>query len=81
MIRKISVFPVEYPPVTKGQSRVKLIFHANSTEAQVDALISAICDWATEMMDIEGSGGKGSKLPRAAQHVYALMGNEEINGC
>ena len=80
MIRKFSVFPIEYPAVPKGQSRVKLTFHANNTETQVDALTSAICEWAIEMMDIEQSGGKGSKLPRAARQVYALMGDEESNG-
>ena len=79
MIRNFSVFPIEYPAVPKGQSRVKLTFHSNNTEAQVDALIFTISEWAIEMMDIEGSGGKGSKLPRAARHVYALMGDEESN--
>lgn len=37
-------------------------------------------EWAIEMMDIEDSGGQGSKLPKAARQVYALMGEEEVNG-
>ncbi|RMZ82893.1 hypothetical protein DV737_g1955, partial [Chaetothyriales sp. CBS 132003] len=70
----ISAFPVDYPTVPRGQSRIRLMFHAANTEEQVEFLAKTICDWAAEMMEIEASpdGGK-NKIPKAAQQVYALM--------
>ena len=69
----VSAFPIDYPTVPKGQSRIRLMFHAANTEAEVDFLATTICNWAKEMIDIEeGADGKG-KVPIAAQQVYALM--------
>lgn len=69
----ISAFPIDFPTVPKGQSRVRLMFHAGNTESEVDSLVATICNWAKEMIDIEkGPDGKG-KMPSATQHVYALM--------
>ena len=69
----ISAFPIDFPTVPKGQSRIRLMFHAGNTEAQVDFLATTICDWAKEMIDIEeGVEGKGN-MPKAAQQVYASM--------
>ena len=79
-IRKFCAFPVEYPTVPKGQSRVRLAFHANNTEHQVEQLVCAISDWAKEMMEIEAGRGSGDKIPRAARQVYACMGEEIVNG-
>ena len=78
--RKFCAFPVEYPAVPKGQSRVRLAFHANNSESQIEDLVSAISEWAKEMIDIEESGKGKSKLPKAARQVYAWMGDESING-
>lgn len=73
----ISAFPIDYPTVPKGQSRIRLMFHAANDEGQVDLLANTICAWASEMIAIEeGSDGsaKGTnKMPKAAQQVYALM--------
>lgn len=70
----ISAFPVDYPTVPRGQSRIRLMFHAANTEEQVEHLAKTICDWAAEMMAIEDSpSGDSGKLPKAAQQVYALM--------
>ena len=75
-----SAFPVEYPTVPKGQSRVRVAFHANNTQSQVDGLVSAVCEWATEMMELEKGGADGDrKLPKAARQVYAIMGDENID--
>ena len=68
----------------KGQSRIRLAFHANNTNSQIDGLIAAICEWAQEMMEIEkgggrGSGGRGtteSRIPKAAKMVYAMLSDE-----
>lgn len=59
-----------------------MAFHANNTESQVDGLVSAICEFAQEMMEIEkgGGGGGGDEIPKAARRVYAMMGDESVNG-
>lgn len=50
------------------------MFHAANTEEQAEFLARTICDWAAEMMELEArpDGGK-TKIPKAAQKVYALM--------
>ena len=77
-LSEFCTFPVEYPTVPKGQSRVRVAFHANNTESQVDGLVGAICEWAQEMMSIEKCGGNGDKIPRAARQIYAMMGDENV---
>lgn len=63
----------------KGQSRVKLTFHAKNTEAQIQGLVDAVYDWVGEMIDIEE--GKGEhKIPSAARRVYAWMADEGLTG-
>lgn len=76
-----SAFPVEYPTVPKGQSRVRLAFHANNTETQVDGLVDAVGKWAHEMIEIEKCGRDGDgKMPKAARQVYAMMNDENSSG-
>lgn len=70
-------FPVEYPTVPKGKSRVRLSFHANNTEKQIDGLVAAVGEWAREMMEIESVGAR-EKIPKAARQVYAMMGEDTI---
>lgn len=69
----ISAFPIDYPTVPRGQSRIRLMFHAANTEEQVETLASAICNWAAEMIEIEESPDGANKMPKAAHQVYALM--------
>lgn len=72
----ISALPVDYPTVPRGQSRIRLMFHAANTEEQVEFLAKTICDWAAEMLEIEAKqtdGGTGNTLPSAARKVYSLM--------
>ncbi|KAI5868185.1 putative aminotransferase [Durotheca rogersii] len=69
----LSAFPIDYPVVPKGQSRIRLMFHSANTEAEVERLVDTICEWVREMIDIEKSPDGKSKIPRAAQHIYALM--------
>jgi 8-amino-7-oxononanoate synthase len=69
----ISAFPIDYPTVPKGQSRIRLMFHAANTEAEVEFLATTICNWAKEMIDIEGGVEAKGKMPKSAQQVYALM--------
>lgn len=67
---------MEYPAVPKGQSRVRIAFHANNTESETEGLVAAIAEWAQEMINIEDGGGSGDKIPKAARQVYAWMGDE-----
>lgn len=76
--RKLSAYPVQYPIIPKGQSRVRLTFHAHNTKEQIDELISAICDWAQEMVGIELQQGDVDRIPKAARHVYSLMSSGDL---
>jgi 8-amino-7-oxononanoate synthase len=67
------IFPIDYPVVPKGQSRIRLIIHGANTEAQIDGIAKATCEWAREMVDIETGADSRTKMPKSAQHVYALM--------
>ncbi|KAI0193451.1 putative aminotransferase [Astrocystis sublimbata] len=69
-------FPMDYPTVPKGQSRIRLMIHGGNTEAEVEALATCICDFAREMIDIEKKGADATGrtgIPKAAQQIYALM--------
>ncbi|KAH8648723.1 5-aminolevulinate synthase [Tricladium varicosporioides] len=47
------VFPVEYPTVPRGQSRIKITFHAGNTTDHIKGLAAAIYEWVDEMIKIE----------------------------
>lgn len=70
-------YPVEYPIIPKGQSRVRLAFHAHNTKEQIDDLVSATCSWAQEMVEIELGQGDVNKIPRAAKQVYSSMYSDD----
>ncbi|KAI4236638.1 MAG: hypothetical protein LQ349_002411 [Xanthoria aureola] len=70
-------YPVEYPIIPKGQSRVRLAFHAHNTKEQIDDLVSAICSWAQEMVEIELGQDDVNKIPRAAKQVYSSMYSDD----
>ncbi|CAH0042178.1 unnamed protein product [Clonostachys rhizophaga] len=70
-LAKFIVLPINYPVVPKGKSRVRIVFHARHTDAQLDALADSICTWAEEMLAIEAAGKKANKVPTAARQVYA----------
>ncbi|KAF7513295.1 hypothetical protein GJ744_009716 [Endocarpon pusillum] len=76
--RKLSTYPLEYPVIPKGQSRVRLTFHSHNTKEQIDELISAICNWAQEMMEIELGQGEINRIPKAARQVYSLMNSDNM---
>lgn len=72
-LSKICAFAVQYPTVPKEYPRVRLVFHANHTESQVLRVVSAVCEWADEMIDIERSDDSVEKVPQAARKVYKSM--------
>ena len=51
-------WPIDHPAVPAGQGRVRLVFHATNTEAEVDELVSLICGWAKEVLDEEAELAK-----------------------
>lgn len=66
--------------VPMGTARIRLAFHAGNTESEVKGLVSTICAWAQEMLDIEASGESGEKIPKAARRLYmysSLRGNQD----
>ncbi|KAF1843631.1 class II aminotransferase/8-amino-7-oxononanoate synthase [Cucurbitaria berberidis CBS 394.84] len=69
----INCFPIDYPVVPKGFSRIRVVFHAGNTEEQVEKLANSVCEWAQEMLDLEASG-QGVKVPSAARQVHAAQG-------
>ncbi|KAI0178952.1 class II aminotransferase/8-amino-7-oxononanoate synthase [Hypoxylon sp. FL1284] len=79
-------FPIDYPAVPRGMNRLRVVIHAHNTEAEVESLAEAMCEWAQEMLDIEESGEKRA-VPSAAKRVIACQtenrakaGNGKING-
>lgn len=66
------VLPIAAPVVPKGTGRIRIIFRASHTDAQIEALVTSICVWAEEMLELE-KGQNGTKIPAAARQVYALM--------
>ena len=76
VLNNMNAYPMVFPVVPKGKSRIRLVFHAHNTLEQIDALVSKICDWAGEMLDIQ-QGEKGS-LPIAARRAYGMQGTIQL---
>jgi 8-amino-7-oxononanoate synthase len=76
-MRNMFAFPIDPPVVPRGTGRIRLVVHADNTEAQVEALADAICEWGREMLDIE-SGKAVATVPSAARKVYALMASSDV---
>lgn len=72
ILNNMNAYPMVFPVVPKGKSRIRLVFHAHNTLEQIDALISNICKWAQEMLEIQ-NGEAESTLPNAARRVYAMQ--------
>ena len=72
-------FPVTYPVVPPGQSRLRVIIHAHNTEEQVREFVDTIYVWVQEMLDIE-SGTASELVTKAAKEVYEWMRREKIEG-
>lgn len=71
MLNNINAYCISFPIVPKGQSRVRLVFHAHNGLDQVEKLANVICEWAQEMLDIE-AGKTENTIPSAARQVYAM---------
>ena len=76
------MFPVEHPVVAKGESRLKVTFHAGNTEEQVSGMVTSVFAWIQEMMEIEGSQDNAQRIgvSLAAHKVYTWMAHEGLTG-
>jgi hypothetical protein len=62
--------------VPKGKPRARISIHAYNTEEQIKQVVASICEWATEMMEVEEGKARDYALPKAAQQVYTRMAQE-----
>ncbi|KAL6890032.1 8-amino-7-oxononanoate synthase [Trichoderma evansii] len=72
LTRNINAYPISFPVVPKGKSRVRLVWHTHNTIDQAEKVANAICEWAQEMLDIE-DGKTDNDLPSAARQVFAMQ--------
>lgn len=68
----MNAYPIHYPIVPKGTGRIRCVFHAHNTREEVDRLIAAVGEWATEVLEIERSGSE-SALPSAMRRAFAMQ--------
>lgn len=73
----IRAIPINPPVVPRGTGRVRIIIHAQNTEAQVEKLAAAICEWGQEMYQIETGRAAGVQIPTAMRLMYSLMAVSE----
>lgn len=73
------VFPVPYPIVPWGQSRLRIIFHANNTADQIVELVNAMFMWAEEIMAIDKGENEG-KESSVIKEVNAWMRDKGLEG-
>ena len=45
------VNPVHYPLVPEGKERVRLVLHADNTEAQIDDILRVMMEWSMERVN------------------------------
>ncbi|KAF3343930.1 hypothetical protein VD0002_g9218 [Verticillium dahliae] len=71
MSENMNAYSFAYPVVPKGKSRVRMVFHAHNTKADVDKTVSTIAEWVREMLDIE-QDQSAEYVPRIASEVYGM---------
>ncbi|KAI1118029.1 class II aminotransferase/8-amino-7-oxononanoate synthase [Nemania sp. NC0429] len=79
-LRGFKVLAVDYPVVPKGTNRIRLVFKAHHTDAQIEAFVEAVCEWAREMLEIEANPKGKDKIPSAARQVFAFRDTLATNG-
>jgi 8-amino-7-oxononanoate synthase len=77
-LQGLNCFPIDYPVVPRGFNRLRIVFHATNTEAEVEHLANSICEWAQEMLLLEESGKGGVRIPSAARQVNEAHAAAEL---
>ncbi|KAL9949743.1 hypothetical protein ACHAO5_000402 [Verticillium nonalfalfae] len=77
MSENMNAYSFAYPVVPKGKSRVRMVFHAHNTKADVDKTVGTIAEWVREMLDIE-QDESAEYVPRIASEVYSMKA--EVRG-
>lgn len=72
VMNNLNAYPMVFPVVAKGESRVRLVFHSHNTLEQIDRLVFAISEWAGEILAIR-RGDTNKALPDAARRAYAMQ--------
>ncbi|RYP77604.1 hypothetical protein DL769_003377 [Monosporascus sp. CRB-8-3] len=67
LVNNINAYPMAFPVVPKGGSRVRLVFHAHNTAEQIDKLAATICEWAREILTVGLSPAAPLKMMQAEQ--------------
>ncbi|EME79087.1 uncharacterized protein MYCFIDRAFT_34548 [Pseudocercospora fijiensis CIRAD86] len=65
---------IDSPVVPEGTGRVRFVFHANNTLAEVDGLAQTILEFFSEMIELKSS----KSTPRAAQKVYRYLSERNL---
>jgi 8-amino-7-oxononanoate synthase len=71
MLNNINAYAISFPVVPRGESRVRLVFHAHNDLEQAETLANVICEWAEEMLSIK-NGKTENSIPSAARQVYSM---------
>jgi 8-amino-7-oxononanoate synthase len=77
MAAGFSVFPVPCPIVPLGQSRLRIIFHADHSAEQIEGLIDAMFTWTKEDFAID-EGETKEKESSDVKQVNAWMREEGL---
>lgn len=74
------MFPVDYPTVPTGQTRLKVSFHASNSQEHVDRLVRSLFDFVKDILAIQEGHGWKDEVPQSVKHVYAWMATENLSG-
>ncbi|KAF2260234.1 putative aminotransferase [Lojkania enalia] len=75
-----SVFPVDYPTVPKGETRLKISFHAKNSVEEVKCLVDSLFEFVHEVIEMQEGVEWKNEVPRAASQVYDWMEKEKLVG-
>jgi 8-amino-7-oxononanoate synthase len=71
LIANANAYAISFPIVPKNKTRVRLVFHAHNSLAEVEKLAGHVMDWADEMLRIDEEGDD-EVLPQATRMYQAL---------
>lgn len=69
----MNAYPMAYPVVPKGTALVRMLFHAHNTKEEVDKIITAVGEWADEILSIERGESK-NVIPSSMREFLAMQG-------